>query len=264
MTGPEPLRSAESSKSKNGVPERVISGRCAPLPIGIPGVEFREFVSARCGAHGISTGTATFQPGSGLPRHKHRFSEGLTILGGEASCSVEGRTYRLGPFDCIHIPAGTAHQTQNRSFHDPLIALWVYAAGTPSSELVGDSYSAEDRGWAIPKKSDPEHIVRFTEALKPGASAGTHCCDLFSSRFGAVGIEGGYDEFDPGASLGNRVHDCDESVTILAGEAVCEVTNRAYRLSGCDTLFLPRGCEHRISNQSEAPMALIWARAAGL
>ena len=262
MADAELLR--DSTHSGDGaVLERVISSQCAALPAEVSGVELREFVSARCHAHRISSGTATFQPGARLPWHKHAFSEAVTILAGEASCSVEGRTYRLRRFDCIHTPAGNAHETRNASLENPLIALWVFATGSPTRELVRNVFPSEDRGFGRPKQGDPEHIVRFGEASKYELSSGTRFCDLFARRSGAVGIQGGYGEFDPGSSLSYRVHDHDECITIVTGEAVCDVAGRRHCLSSCDSLFVPRGCQHRFFNESEVPMAMIWARAAG-
>jgi quercetin dioxygenase-like cupin family protein len=243
--------------------ERFISGQCDPFAAALPGVDMREFVSAACGARGVSTGTATFQPGGRLPQHKHACSEALTVLSGEASCCVEGRTYKLRPFDCIHVPAGTAHESGNDSPQEPLIALWSFATGAPSRELVQETFPIEDRTDSDPRADDPEHIVRFREASRSEPSPGVRFCELCTGRFGAVGIEGGYDEFDAGSSTSFRIHDHDESVTIVTGKAVGEVAGRRYRLSGYDTLFVPRGCEHLFRNESAAPMALVWVRAAG-
>lgn len=256
MNAPQSSESSESSPL-----QRVMSGRWDPLPAGIPGVELREFVSARCGAQGISTGTGTFQPGAGLPWHKHTVSEAVTVLAGEASCSVEGRTYRLRQFDCIHIPAGTAHETRNASASEPLVAQWAFAAPVPSRELVEPVAPTEDRAFADPVEGVPEHIVRLSGAPHYELSSGTRFCDLFARRTGAVGFRGGYGEFSPGSSVSYRVHDCDESITIITGEAVCEVAGERYRLSGYDTLFVPHGRQHRFFNESEDPMAMIWVRA---
>ena len=85
--------------------------------------------------------------------------------------------------------------------------------------------------------------------------------DLFAGRFGSVGICGGYGRFQPEASLPCHIHKFDESITIVEGEAVCLVQGKRYRLSGCDTAFVPEGRPHRFLNHSDSPMAMIWVYA---
>lgn len=253
-------RSAGIEDSAPG--EAAIGGERDPLPGPAPGVDLKEFVSARCGARGISTGTATFQPGAALPWHTHPFSEALTVLSGEASCSVEGRAYRLRRFDCIHVPAGTAHQTRNAS-SGPLIAQWAFAAAAPARDLVEPVATIQNREFRNPARGDPEYIVRFNEAPKGEVAPGIRVFESFAPRFGAVGFGGGHVQFDSGSSIADRVHDQDESVTIVTGEAICEVAGERRHLSGYDTLFVPSGRRHRFSNETGALMAMIWVRAVG-
>lgn len=240
--------------------ESVIPGRSDAQPAAP--VALHELVSAQCGAQGFSTGTATFQPAAELPCHKHAFSEAVTILAGEALFRVEGRQYRLRPLDCVHVPAGTAHTVRNASPHEPLVAHWSFATPIPSRELVADTFAIEDRQFSNPSDSDPEHIARFADAPKYELAEGTQFCDFFAGRFGASAICGGYGEFGPGSSLPCHIHEFDESITIVTGEAICEVMGRRYRLSDCDTAFVPRRRPHRFLNESPEPMAMIWVYAA--
>ena len=64
--------------------EQIARGNKVPAPEMLPNIELREYVSGRCGATGLSTGTATFAAGAVLPYHIHRFSEAVTILAGVA------------------------------------------------------------------------------------------------------------------------------------------------------------------------------------
>jgi len=187
----------------------------------------------------------------------------VTILAGEALCRVEGRTYLLRPLDCLHIPAGTAHVVQNASSHELLIAHWSFATPIPSRELVENTFTTEDRRFSNPNHDDPEHIVRFEDARKYDLADGTQFCDLFAGRFGADGICGGYGEFNPGSSLPCHIHEYDESISIVTGEAICEVMGQRYRLSNYDTAFVPRGRPHRFLNESQGCMAMVWVYAAG-
>lgn len=224
-------------------------------------VIIREFVSGLCGALGFSTGTATFEQGAVLPCHKHSFSEAIVILSGTANAIVEGRSYRLEPFDCLHVPAQVAHEVRNLSETSPLVALWAFASNEPSRHLVEPSFAIVDRGLSNPDPKDPENIVRFADAEIYNLSEGAEFRDLFSGKFGAVGICGGYGRFQPTASLPCHIHKYDESITIVEGEAVCLVQGNSYRLSGFDTAFVPEGRPHRFLNHSNSSMAMIWVYA---
>jgi quercetin dioxygenase-like cupin family protein len=241
-------------------PESIRAGTGGATSVGTV-IILREFVSRACGASGFSTGTATFEPGAVLPCHRHNFSEAIIILRGAACAIVEGRSYRLEAFDCLHVPAQVAHEVRNLSEDSPLVALWAFASEEPSRHLVEPISAIIDRGLSNPNPSDPEAIVRFADAEVYELSEGAKFRDLFARRFGAVGICGGYGRFEPMASLPCHIHKYDESITIVEGEAVCLVQGNSYRLSGCDTAFIPEGRPHRFLNQSKSTMAMIWVYA---
>lgn len=241
--------------------EQIVSGQCEPLPEMLPQIALREFASGKCGAKGMSTGTATFEPGAALPYHRHVFGEAVTVLAGAAFFSVEGRSYRLRPFECIHVPAGVAHGVVNASGDRQLLAHCTFAAPTPSRELVKAEFVVDDRAFGNPRPEDPEHITRLSTAKMYELADGARFCDLFAGRFGAVGICGGYGEFRPGSSLPCHIHEYDESITIVTGEAICEVMGQQYRLRGCDTAYVPQGRPHRFLNKSQALMAMVWVYA---
>jgi putative monooxygenase len=225
------------------------------------GLWFREFVSHACAAEGFSTGTTTFNPGALARYHKHAFSEAITILSGGAQVRIEGRSYLLKPFDCISVPAGVAHEVTNGSQKSPLLALSAFASAVPSSELVDQVFAIHSCVLANPSPDDPESIVRFAHAETYELSEGAEFRDLFAGRFGAVGICGGYGRFQPRASLPCHIHQFDESITIVEGDAVCLVQGNRYTLSRCDTAFVPEGRPHRFRNDSDFPMAMIWVYA---
>ncbi len=124
-----------------------------------------------------------------------------------------------------------------------------------------DNFRKENRLLGDPELSEPEYVARFDKAEVYELSEGAKFRDLFAGRFGSVGICGGYGKFQPGSSLPCHTHEYDESITIVEGEAVCEVAGRRYRLSGCDTAFVPQGKPHRFLNHSDRPMAMIWVYA---
>jgi quercetin dioxygenase-like cupin family protein len=230
-----------TTKQEEARREAIRPGSCDAVCLG-PGPWLREFVSSACAAKGFSTGTATFDPSAVLPYHKHTFTETITILGGVAQVVVEGRSYHLAPFDCISVPAGVAHEVTNCSKDSSLLALWAFASAAPSGELVDQKFVTQDRNLSNPTLGDPESVVRLNDAETYELSAGAEFRDLFAGRLGAVGI-------------------CDESITIVEGEAACLVQGNQYSLSDCDTAFIPVAKPHRFLNNSNSPMAMIWVYA---
>jgi quercetin dioxygenase-like cupin family protein len=241
--------------------EKIISARGGQSGADRAGVDLRTFVSGACGATGFSTGTATFQPGTHLPYHIHRFSEAVTVLEGCARVLIEGRAYRLHPQDCVHVPSGIAHLVENDDPAGLLVAHWAFGTASPTRETTDRVFPLDDRGSADPLPTDPETIVRFKDDAIYELSTNAFFCDLFARRFGAVGICGGYGRFLPGSSLPCHIHDFDESITIVKGTALCLVEGKQYELSGCDTAFIPKGIPHRFLNQSQAEMAMVWVYA---
>ena len=220
-------------------------------------IELRQLVSEHCNARGLSTGTATFPPGSVLPYHVHYCGEAITVLRGEAQVTVEGRKYRLRTLDCIFVPAGLAHRVANSS-NAPFVVHTAFAAESPDRVLVAGPTEEEDRALGAPRRDEAELVMRFEHAEMYPLADGTRFFDLFAARFGSVGICGGYGEFLPGTSLACHVHKFDESITIITGEAVCQVQGRKHVLSGYDTAFVPEGRPHRFLNNSNDLMAMIW------
>jgi putative monooxygenase len=243
------------------ISERIISGQIAPLAAFLPHVALRMFASAECGSSAMSTGTATFAPGERLLCHTHDVSEAATVLEGEALFSVEGRTYLLRSLDCIHVPAGVAHEPVNASSDKPLVILSAFASPAPARDLVDDRFEHIERLIDDPSDGDPEHIIRFGKTESYELSEGTQFYDLFAGRYGSVGICGGYGSFRPGSSLPCHIHDYDESITIVEGNATCEVAGQRYTLGGYDTAFVPALRPHRFLNESNGPMAMIWVYA---
>ncbi|MGC2402065.1 MAG: cupin domain-containing protein [Acidobacteriaceae bacterium] len=224
-------------------------------------VDLHTFVAKVCGATTFSTGIARFRPGGLLPYHLHNFSEAVTVIEGTARVFIEGRAYRLGPRDCVHVPASVAHQVLNENPANNLVAHWAFATAEPVRELSDRTFAVFDRGSSDPLENDPETIIRCKDDAIYELAKGAFFCDLFAHRFGAVGICGGYGRFLPGASLPCHTHDYDESITIVEGNADCLVEGRKYQLSGCDTAFIPRGLPHRFLNDSNEPMAMVWVYA---
>jgi len=230
-----------------------------PTSLLAHGVELRVLATGSLGARGVTTSLAAFQPATELGYHRHPFSEVIVVLDGEALISIEGRRYRAGRYDAMHVPAGTAHAVRNASPDRTALLHSSFASDAPTRESVEEAFPVQDR-----EQSDdgcPESLIRFQTAPVYELSPGAHFRDLFAKRFGSRGICGGYGLFEPGASLPCHFHEYDESITIIQGTAVCQVAGQEYGLSNCGTACIPTRRPHRFFNRSEAPMAMIWVYA---
>jgi quercetin dioxygenase-like cupin family protein len=240
--------------------EAILSGAVASSVLS-EGVQLQELVNARCEAEGFSTGIVTFAPGARLGYHRHPISEAIIVVEGVGQITIEGRCYLLEPLDCLHVPAEVAHEVTNPATDAAMVAFSAFASNRPSRGLVAGEFRLQERGQSNPNAHDPESIVRGRRVERYEPSEGARFVDLFASRFGSIGICGGYGRFDPGASLPCHFHKFDESISIVEGEAVCLVQGNRYLLSNCDTAFVPEGRPHRFLNLSDAPMAMIWVYA---
>jgi quercetin dioxygenase-like cupin family protein len=224
-----------------------------------PGVGLRVLGSGALGVKGLTTALASLRPGATLPYHRHPFSEAIVVLEGQPNVLVEGRRYCLRPFDALHLPAGTAHAVSNASPDRPAVLHSSFASDTPTRELVPGAFTATDHD--APAAGDPENLVRFEDAAVYELAPRAFFRDLFARRLGSRGICGGYGLFEPGASLPCHYHGFDESITIVAGTAVCQVAGREYSVANYDTACIPQARPHRFLNRSDRPMAMVWVYA---
>jgi quercetin dioxygenase-like cupin family protein len=235
--------------------------RCegAPSDELAPGVHVRLLATGCLGARGLTTTLASVLPGAELPYHSHPFSEAIVVLEGHAEVLAEGRRYRLEPFDAIHLPAGTAHAVRNPGGGARALLHSSFASDTPTREPISIDFAATDRDE--PEPGAPERLVRLAAAPVYELAPGAFFRDLFARRLGSRGICGGHGRFEPGASLPCHYHGFDESITIVAGTAICQVAGREYEVANYDTACVPRGRPHRFLNRSDRAMAMVWVYA---
>jgi putative monooxygenase len=107
------------------------------------------------------------------------------------------------------------------------------------------------------------HILRYRELGEIDRGTGVKTRLLVSRHLGSENLTSGITSFQPGAKIARHWHNCDESVVILEGEAVCEIDGQFYTLSQYDTTFVPASVPHRFLNQTDKPMAILWTYAAG-
>jgi quercetin dioxygenase-like cupin family protein len=76
-----------------------------------------------------------------------------------------------------------------------------------------------------------------------------------------IEMSGGYGLFKPTGRLPAHIHDFDESICIVQGNATCVVEGRKYMMSDLSTALQPRGRVHYFINETQEPMAMIWVYA---
>ncbi|MEO2016356.1 MAG: aldolase/citrate lyase family protein [Fuerstiella sp.] len=228
-----------------------------------PGVVMDALVGDFNTARGLTTGIVTMQPESMLNYHTHPCGESVTVLEGEVEISVEGRTYRLGPLDNITIPRWLPHQARNPDPGKVSRLHVALAMSVPERELVTRTFDRAD----MPSDSNGtpgfERVTRFSSADRvQGVGPGAEFIDYFNaSLMPGIEMSGGFARFEPGGRLLDHLHDFDESICIIRGDARCLVEGRQYSLSSCATAMVPRGRVHHFINESPDQMHMIWVYA---
>lgn len=227
-----------------------------------PGVRLECLVGTVNGARGLTSGLVTIQPNTALTYHTHTFAESITLLKGEAIAAVEGREYNLEPLDNVLIPRGPAHQIRNPSSTEPTLLHIALASDSPARTMVADNFPRQEMPATATGVAGAERVTRFRLAERFEAGPNTAFIDFFNETLvPGLEISGGYGLFHPGGRLPAHIHNFDESISIIDGEASCIVEGRHYTLSGNGTAMVPRGRVHYFINDSDATMAMLWVYA---
>jgi quercetin dioxygenase-like cupin family protein len=227
------------------------------------GVQFEALVGSFNTARNLTTGVVTFQPGASLDAHTHPFGESITVLTGIAEVSVEGRSYLLGPLDNIVIPRWAPHAARNPDAKQTARLHIALASSSPDRELVARTFPAREMPADSTGTPGMERVTRIRSAPRSfSIGPGAEFVDYFNAEL-VPGLEmsGGYGKFQPGGRLPAHVHDFDESICIVGGDATCLVEGRRYALGDCATAMVPRGRVHYFINESQSPMEMIWVYA---
>src|SRR5690606_4009260 len=214
------------------------------------GVEFECLVGGHSAARNLTTGLVTFAPRAQLPCHTHPFSESITLLSGQAVVEVEGRRYTLERLDNVVIPRGVAHAAMNLSDTQPAVFHIAMATDAPTRTLVDRFFSKVAMPPDSTGEPGAERVNRFRTAKRFEAGPNTSFIDFFNRDL-VPGIEmsGGFGLFHPGGRLPAHVHDFDESICIIEGDATCIVEGRRYTMRDCATALQPRGRVHYFVNE---------------
>jgi len=227
------------------------------------GVTMEALVGEFNATRGLTTGRVTMQPEALLPYHTHPCSESITVLTGEAEISVEGRVYHLGPRDNITIPRWLPHQAHNPNPQEPATLHVALAMSAPERALVERPFQHTPMPTSSTGTPGLERVTRIASA-QVQRDLGSHVeyVDYYNADL-VPGIEmsGGWARFATGGRLPDHVHDFDESICIIQGEAECQVEGQSYSLSNCATAMVPRGRVHFFNNPASDAMEMLWVYA---
>jgi quercetin dioxygenase-like cupin family protein len=160
------------------------------------------------------------------------------------------------------VPTGLAHSARNLSNSEPAVFQVALATDNPTRTLIDKFFSRR----AMPDDSTglagAERINRFASCPRFAAGPNTEFIDFFNEKL-MPGLEmsGGYGLFAPAGRLPAHVHDFDESICIISGEATCTVEGRRYKMSDGATALQPRGRVHYFINETKGMMEMLWVYA---
>lgn len=113
--------------------------------------------------------------------------------------------------------------------------------------------------------SATEALLRPEEQKMADRGGGVRTIPLVSPGCGATQLINGITMFDPGAAVGLHWHNCEESVMVIEGDAVCVVDGREHALKTGDTTWLPPNLPHYFRNASTTkPMRIFWTYASAM
>lgn len=78
-------------------------------------------------------------------------------------------------------------------------------------------------------------ILRPSERASTDRGHGARTTPLVTRACGAARLMNGISAFDPGAAIGLHLHDCEESVMVIEGEAIAEIDGIRHHLRTHDT-----------------------------
>ncbi len=228
-----------------------------------PGVSRQTLVGDFNTARDLMTGIVTIQPETLLEYHTHPCSESITVLDGEFEIAAEGRVYRLGPLDNIVIPRWLPHEARNPDSSNVARLHVALAMSVPQRDPVSHTFQRTEMPNDSTGTPGFERVTRFALAERSGSiGPGTEVINFFNaSLMPGIEMSGGFGRFSKGGRLPDHLHDFDESICIIRGNATCLVEGRRYTLSDCQTAMVPRGRVHHFVNEEEDKMDMIWVYA---
>lgn len=105
-------------------------------------------------------------------------------------------------------------------------------------------------------------VLRPSDIPARQRGGGAKTIPLVTRRTGSTSFINGITIFEPGAAIQMHMHNCEESVLMLEGNAVAEIDGIEYPVSAGDVTFIPAGLPHRYRNVSATEgMRILWTYA---
>ena len=101
-------------------------------------------------------------------------------------------------------------------------------------------------------------VFKIKEMSPVDRGPGLRGWPLVTGEVGSQHLTTGITEFQPGASLAMHIHNCEEQVTLLEGDALVVIDGVSYELTAPDTTFVSQGVPHRFINRGKRPMKILW------
>jgi quercetin dioxygenase-like cupin family protein len=102
------------------------------------------------------------------------------------------------------------------------------------------------------------HILHIDEQAAIDRGNGISSIPLAGEKTDAKNFSNGITAFPPGAAIELHTHNTEEAVTLLEGDAECEVNGERHRVKPFDTTYIPAGIPHRFINVGNGPMKILW------
>jgi putative monooxygenase len=105
-------------------------------------------------------------------------------------------------------------------------------------------------------------VLRPDELPVVDRGGGARTVRLVSRACGSSTMLNGVTAFDGGAAIPLHLHDCEESVLVLEGQAIAEIDGERHALAPGDVTWVPAGVPHRFLNASGTqPLRIFWTYA---
>ena len=105
-------------------------------------------------------------------------------------------------------------------------------------------------------------ILRPDEIPLVERGGGAKTIPLVHPGLGARSLINGITIFAPGAAIPLHMHNCEESVMVLEGEAIAVIDGQEHRLKAMDTTWIPANLPHQFINVSSTDeMRIFWTYA---
>jgi 2-keto-3-deoxy-L-rhamnonate aldolase RhmA/quercetin dioxygenase-like cupin family protein len=218
-----------------------------------------EFNNARQ----LTTGIVIFEPEATLACHTHPCSETITVLEGEFESVVEGRVYRLGPLDTMVIPRWCPHLGRNPNDKSTARVHLAMATQRIEADRVTRRFDEKVMPMDSSGMAGFESVCRFGQANRnPATGPGEESVDYYNADLVAgIELSGGFTRLQPGGQWPAYLLEVDASIYVVQGGATCMIEGRKYEIGNGDAIMIPRGRIHRIINESDKPIEVLWVYA---